>query len=121
MTSEASLGVGTDQTIYADPGRLKQVFENLFRNAVEHGREDVTVTVGDFDDGFYVADDGSGIPEADRSDIFEPGYSTGTDGTGFGLSIVNEIVEAYGWEIRVTDSTAGGARFEITGVEKRDT
>jgi len=121
MTSEASLVVETDQTIHAEPGRLKQVFENLFRNAVEHGGEDVTVTVGDLDDGFYIADDGSGIPEGDRPDIFEPGYSTGSDGTGFGLSIVNEIVTAHGWEIRVTDSATGGARFEIIDIQERET
>ncbi|WP_136686593.1 PAS domain-containing protein [Halorhabdus amylolytica] len=117
LTQDATLRVEAEQTIDTDPGRLKQLFENLFTNAVEHGGEDVTVTVDDLDDGFYVADDGVGIQEDDRDEVFDPGFSTGADGTGFGLSIVKEIVDAHGWEIRVTESAAGGARFEITGVE----
>jgi signal transduction histidine kinase len=93
------------------------LFENLFRNAVNHGGGEVTVTVGELADGFYVADGGAGIPDEERDDIFEAGYSTAGDGTGFGLEIVKEIVEAHSWEIRVTDSETGGTRFEINGVE----
>lgn len=104
-------------TIEADDDRLCQLLENLFRNAIEHGGEDVTVTVGAVDDGFYVEDDGPGIPEESRDDVFTAGYSTGEDGTGFGLSIVKRIVEAHEWEIHVLESAEGGARFEITGVE----
>jgi signal transduction histidine kinase len=48
-----------------------------------------------------------------REEIFETGYSTREEGTGFGLNIVERIVEAHGWEIRVTESESGGARFEI--------
>jgi len=117
-TADGRLVTGTDLTIRADSDRLQHVFENLFRNAVEHGRADVTVTVGTLDaDGFYVADDGPGIPETHREGIFESGYSNAEGGTGFGLAIVREIVQAHGWEIDVTDSDDGGARFEITGVE----
>jgi signal transduction histidine kinase len=79
-----------------------------------HADSGVTVTVGDLDDGFYVADDGPGIPESERSDVFEAGYSTADDGTGFGLDIVREIVEAHGWTVTVAESDDGGARFEIT-------
>ncbi|WP_343218024.1 PAS domain S-box protein [Haloplanus halophilus] len=91
-------------------------------DAVEHGStdtdDDVTVTVGALDgDGFYVADDGPGIPEDEREDVFDAGHTTSTDGTGFGLSIVEQVVEAHGWTIEVTESAAGGARFEITGVD----
>jgi signal transduction histidine kinase len=93
------------------------LFENLFRNAVNHGGGEVTVTIGEIADGFYVADDGAGIPDDERDDIFEAGYSTADGGTGFGLAIVKEVVEAHGWEIRVTDSEMGGARFEIIGIE----
>lgn len=110
--------IDTEQHIRADEHGLKQLFENLFRNAVEHGGEDVTVTVGELEDGFYVADDGPGIPEGKRDEVFEPGYSTAEKGTGFGLRIVKQIVDAHGWEIRATTSEAGGARFEITGVER---
>ena len=93
------------------------MFENLFRNAVEHGGADVTVTVGKLDSGFYIEDDGSGIPSSERDDIFETSYSGSEAGTGFGLSIVKRIVTAHGWAIRVTDGTDGGARFEITDVD----
>jgi len=128
-TSGATLVLETDRTLRADEGRLQQLLGNLFRNAVEHGSTspgsqtsggavaDVTITVGDCEDGFYVADDGPGIPEADREKVFESGYSTAADGTGFGLRIVEQIVEAHGWEIAVAESADGGARFEITGVE----
>jgi signal transduction histidine kinase len=49
--------------------------------------------------------------------VFESGYSTAANGTGFGLSIVSEIADAHEWDVAVTESEAGGARFEITGVE----
>ena len=116
-TAEATLVAGTDRTVRADRSRLKQLFENLIRNAVEHGGESVTVTVGDLPYGFYIEDDGAGIPEADRDEIFEAGHTTSESGTGFGLSIVEEIAEAHDWEIRITTGSEGGARFEITGVE----
>ena len=116
-SEDATLAVETDRTIPADRGRLKQLFENLLTNAVEHGGSATTVTVGELPDGFYVADDGVGIPADERTDIFEQGYSTARGGTGFGLRIVAQIVDAHGWNIRVTDSDDGGARFEVTGVE----
>lgn len=87
-TNGAALVTDTDRTVQADRSRLKQLFENLIRNAVEHGGDDVTVTIGAFENGFYIADDGPGIPQAKRDDIFEVGFSTNTGGTGFGLSIV---------------------------------
>jgi len=144
-TAAATLTNEADGRIRADPSRLKQLFENLFRNAVEHsstsppasrkdhsstsprsqapedaverGVEAVTITVGTLPDGFYVADDGPGIVPDEREKVFEAGYSTAADGTGFGLSIVAGIVEAHGWEIDLIESDGGGARFEITGVE----
>ena len=78
----------------------------------------MTVSVGAIEDGFYLADTGPGIPESDRENVFEAGYSTNEDGTGFGLRIVKQITDAHGWEIIVTESKEGGARFEITGVEE---
>jgi PAS domain S-box-containing protein len=175
-TDSAELVVVDSGSIRADPERLRHVFENLFRNSVEHsstsnrtqsddsvehgstgsragpddsvehsstsnrtqsddsvehgstgsraepddsvkhGGKDITVRVGTLDDGFFVEDDGSGIAEEIRDDLFEFGTSTNTDGTGFGLPIVEQIVEAHGWEISATESDDGGARFEITGV-----
>ena len=122
-TGGATLEVATDLTILADRSRLEQLFENLIRNAVEHGTPtdggSVAVTVGALDDGdgFYLADDGDGIPPAHRGRVFETGYSTAADGTGFGLRIVKRIVDAHGWDIAVAESDSGGARFEVTDID----
>lgn len=116
-TAGATLVTEADRTLTADRTQLQQLLENLYRNAVEHSEKDVTVTVGELDDGFYVEDDGSGIVESEREKVFDAGYSTNESGTGFGLSIVKQIVESHDWEIRVTESSDGGARFEITGVD----
>jgi len=139
-TENATLVTDTDSVIVADPQRLRRLLENLFRNSVTHGsmpsqvqgesaesgstsgreQRDVTVTVGDLGDGsgFYVADDGPGIPEGERDTVFEAGYSTGSDGTGFGLAIVADIAAVHDWETNVTESESGGARFEFTGVDR---
>lgn len=97
----------------ADPSRLQQAFENLFKNAVEHGGDDVTITVERTPDGFAVADDGPGIPEERREQVFEEGV-TGGDGTGLGLAIVSAVVDGHGWTIDVTESSDGGAQFDVT-------
>ncbi|MFD1587163.1 histidine kinase N-terminal 7TM domain-containing protein [Halorientalis brevis] len=115
-TKAATLDVETTREVQADRGRLLQIFENLFRNAIDHGREDVSIRVGDVEDGFFVADDGPGIPEAERDSVLDKGYTTADDGTGFGLSIVQTAVQSHGWDVEITDSESGGARFEISGV-----
>ena len=117
-TDDADLEVLTDRTVLGDRVQLGQLFENCFRNAVEHGTGDggsVTVTVGDLpeDDGFYLEDDGPGIPEERRSEAFEFGYTTSGEGTGFGLAIVGRIVDAHGWDVTLVEGTEGGARFEF--------
>ncbi|WP_302080215.1 sensor histidine kinase [Salinibaculum rarum] len=114
-TADATLVTDTDQRLRADRGRLQQLLENLVRNAVEHGGADVTVTVGECASRFYVEDDGPGIPASERTHVFTAGNSA-CGGTGLGLNIVEKIVEAHDWRIRVTDGTRGGARFEITDV-----
>ena len=167
-TRQATLTVDSDRSFEADPARLRQLFENLFRNAVEHSStspgsqarqdavehsstsprshapedavehsstspgsqarqdavehagSDISITVGVLEDGFYVADDGPGIPESEREQVFAPGFSTAEDGTGIGLAIVREIVEAHGWTVRAVASERGGARFEVTGVATRE-
>ncbi|SDY93278.1 PAS domain-containing sensor histidine kinase [Halopenitus persicus] len=115
-TAEATLHIDTTHTIQADHARLQQLLENLIRNAIEHGGADVTVRVSDLVDGFFFEDNGPGIPEETRERIFEAGYSTLNEGTGYGLQIANEIAVVYGWNITVSDADDGGARFEITGV-----
>jgi PAS domain S-box-containing protein len=124
-TGDAELCVETDLVIRADPDRLRHLFENLCRNAVEHGTPNgrasdddrLTVRVGTVDGGFFVEDDGRGF-RADVADrIFDAGYSTDDEESGLGLAIVNRIVQAHGWEITATRSNEGGARFEIVGIE----
>jgi signal transduction histidine kinase len=152
-----TLVVSDEATFEADPDRLRHLFENLFRNAVEHGARRasgrsapgdsvehgstssrqtandavehgstgdttgsgaLTVDVGVLPDGgFYVADDGPGIPASVRERVFERGFST-DEGTGLGLTIVEEIATAHGWEPSVDESAAGGARFEFTPVSE---
>ena len=116
-TADAEIRVDFNSKIQADRSRLRQMVENLFRNAIEHGGEDVTVRIGSLPEGFYVEDDGPGIPHDKREKVWKSGYSGSDDGTGFGLAIVKQIVEAHGWDIRNTDGSNGGARFEIVGVE----
>ncbi|MUV56543.1 sensor histidine kinase [Halogeometricum sp. CBA1124] len=152
-----TLVVSDEATFEADPDRLRHLFENLFRNSVEHGSrrasgrsapgdsvehgsassrpaaddavehgsaseatasDGLTVEVGALPDGgFYVQDDGPGIPGSDRKRVFERGFST-DEGTGLGLAIVDEIASAHGWESRVAESAAGGARFEFAPVSE---
>lgn len=106
-----------DCTVRADRSRFQQLLEKLLRNASEYGGEDVVITVGELEEGFYIEDDGPGIPQGTRDDVFEAGYSTSNEGTGLGLSIVKRIAEAHGWTVNVAEGSTGGARFEITGVE----
>ena len=115
-------------TVAAEPSRLRQLFENLFRNSVDHGSTQLTVRVGVIDEpgagadsetvGIYVADDGPGIPPEKRQQVFEYGYTDSDDGTGLGLAICERIADALGWEIVATESRDGGARFEITQLNR---
>ena len=118
-TGDATLSIEETTTIDADASRLQQIFENLFRNANEHGPDDVTVRVGLLpeEQGFYVADDGPGIPPEQRNEVFEAEYSTKHDGTGFGLATISQIVDAHDWEIRITESGDDGTRFELYNIE----
>ncbi|QOS12670.1 receiver/sensor box histidine kinase [Haloferax gibbonsii] len=115
VTDGATLVVETDAVVDADHDQLQQLLENLFRNSVEHGSADgdVTVTVGETDRGFFVEDDGPGIPEDDRDTVFEAGYTTSPEGTGFGLNIVSQVAAAHGWEVAVSEGAEGGARFDF--------
>ncbi|MCU4754084.1 ATP-binding protein [Halobacteria archaeon AArc-curdl1] len=113
--------IDTDVILHADRKRLQQALDNLFRNACDHSEGAVTVTIGSLENGFYVEDDGPGIDDDALETVFETGYSTRKEGTGFGLAIVRDIVDAHGWAIEAVRGGGGGARFEITGVETGST
>nr|WP_254282131.1 PAS domain S-box protein [Haloarcula salina] len=148
-TGDAALSVETDLVVEANEARLTQLFENLFRNAVEHGstnlpseaQEDavehgstcsqnaadgeggplhVRVAALGVGTGFAISDDGVGIPPEDREAVLRTGYSTAADGTGQGLAISKRIAEGHGWTFTVGASREGGARFEVSGVEALD-
>lgn len=117
-TDDITLEIQDSRTILGNRERLRHVFENLFRNAVEHGGSVGRVRVGTIDgDGIFVEDDGTGIPDAEQMSVFESGYSSARDGTGLGLTIVERIAEDHGWAVDVTDGDTGGARFEFTDVD----
>jgi signal transduction histidine kinase len=86
----------------------------------DRGHSAITVTVGNLENGefagFYVADDGRGLPEGDRDRLFEPGVSADDAGTGLGLAIVERIAARHGWTVIATDGADGGARFEVRDV-----
>jgi PAS domain S-box-containing protein len=117
----ASLDVVGDVEVRGDRDRIERLLENLFRNAIEHGGADVSVRVGARPDGpgFFVEDDGPGIPESERETVFESGYTTSDSGSGFGLAIVEEVATAHEWDVRLADSAAGGARFEFDTRRRR--
>jgi len=115
-----TLELDPDLTVRGDNVRLARLFENLFRNSVEHGSrpegDGISVCVGTLPGGFYVEDDGVGISPDERGHVLEFGYSTTEDGTGIGLGIVEDVATAHGWTVSITESASGGARFEFTDV-----
>jgi signal transduction histidine kinase len=106
----------TDRAVRADEARLVQLVENLLDNAVAHAEQAARVALVD-GDRLVVADDGPGVPLDERDRVFEPGYSTSSDGRGFGLAIARDIAEAHGWSLTATESRWGGARFEVEGLD----
>ncbi|ERG99782.1 MAG: signal transduction histidine kinase [Haloquadratum sp. J07HQX50] len=116
-----------DMTIKAEEIALFRFFENLFRNVNQHTDPPRVVQVGTLPEndkqigdnsytGFFIEDNGDGISETAMGRIFEHGFTTSSDGSGYGLSIVQRIAESHGWRLSVTNGADGGARFEITGV-----
>ncbi|WP_458188342.1 PAS domain-containing protein [Haladaptatus sp. NG-WS-4] len=116
-SESGTLGVADDlPTVRADESRLRKLLENLLDNAVTHAENEPHVRVEATADGFAIDDDGPGIPPEKRDQIFEDGFSTDRERTGFGLSIVKRIADAHDWSVTVTESEHGGTRFEIDGV-----
>ncbi|OIU72836.1 sensor histidine kinase [Rossellomorea aquimaris] len=118
-------------TITADPIRLEQIFLNLLDNARKYSEEDTTVTLTVTRNGdrviFTLKDEGIGIDQAEIPNIFKRLYrveksrSRELGGSGLGLSIVKELVEAHKGDISVESTPGKGTTVHITMPMKEDT
>jgi len=105
--------------ISASPRNLRQVFLNLFVNAIQAMPNGGELYIDADRDGAYlrvsVRDTGVGIPEEDIEKIFEPFFTTkeAGEGTGLGLSVSYHIVEQHGGRIEVKSRPGGGATFSV--------
>lgn len=97
---------------------LQEVFANLIENTLVHSNGSVlrlSSTVESQRVTVHVEDDGDGIPPSEREDIFQRGYSTGeASGSGLGMYIVNQLVDAYDGDVSLEESDLGGAKFDVT-------
>lgn len=97
---------------------LQEVFANLFENTLVHSNASllrVSSTVESQSVTVHVEDDGDGIPPSERENIFQRGYSTGeSSGSGLGMYIVSQLVDAYDGTVTLEESELGGAQFDVT-------
>ena len=97
---------------------LRRAFANLLRNAAEamqgHGAIDVAVRRDGTGVLVAIADHGPGIPDELRQHVFEPYFTTKADGTGLGLALVRQTIEAHNGAITVGETPGGGATFSVT-------
>ena len=114
--------VGPAQVL-GDPSQLGRVVSNLLENAARHATSSVTIELSEGSHGtatLVVADDGPGVPAADRERVFEPftrldeARTTSSGGVGLGLAIVHDIVEAHEGTVSIADRVGGGAAFVVT-------
>lgn len=100
--------------IHVDPQHLKQIFLNLLKNAVAatSGKGSVSVVMKK-NARILFSDDGPGVPEDIKDQIFEPFFTRQTGGTGLGLAIVKNLVEENGGSIALLTTAPEGATFEL--------
>ncbi|MBM3334283.1 hypothetical protein FJY63_06445 [Candidatus Sumerlaeota bacterium] len=113
---------GPDLTVEADESLLRQVLFNLILNAVQavdrQGRVEVAIGKTSPNEAFFeVRDNGPGVPEEAREEIFRPYYTTHQGGTGLGLAVVRQIVLAHQWDINYVAREQGGACFHVSGLK----
>ncbi|QQB38115.1 sensor histidine kinase [Achromobacter deleyi] len=123
MAQESGIRLTTDVSDVSgsrgwfDPAQMARVFDNLLLNALAHTGDGGVVELGAGRSPrgallLWVADDGTGVPEALRETLFEPFVTARTGGSGLGLALVREIVQAHAGQIRLA-RTARGARIEM--------
>jgi signal transduction histidine kinase len=104
--------------IDADEPQLRQALFNLLINAIQavgHGGEiHVTGKRTPADATLEIRDNGPGVPVEHRSDVFKPYFTTNQKGTGLGLAVVQQIVQAHGWDIECLPNEPRGALFRIS-------
>jgi PAS domain S-box-containing protein len=94
---------------------LTQTFYNLIDNSLKYGEKITTITIygAKFDDqtfNLFYKDDGVGIEDKHRKNIFKKGYGKGT---GFGLYLIDKIIEVYGWTVEENGQFGKGVQFEF--------
>jgi signal transduction histidine kinase len=110
---------GEQLSIEADEQLLRQALFNLLLNAVqavgENGRiQFLARRTGVSEACLEIGDDGPGVPPEQRREIFKPYFTTHQSGTGLGLAVVQQIVQAHSWEIECLPNEPKGALFRIT-------
>ena len=108
--------------IEADEQLLRQVLFNLVLNAIQAVSQQGVIRIRasrrSNEEAFIeVSDNGPGVSEEQRGEIFKPYFTTHTEGTGLGLSVVQQIVLAHGWEILCLANEPVGALFRISHVK----
>jgi signal transduction histidine kinase/DNA-binding response OmpR family regulator len=117
--------IKTRRSVRADPGKLQQILLNLLSNAIKFSEEEKSIEVGVREEGeellyFWVKDEGPGIPESVRPELFNPFVQGESplvkkhEGTGLGLAITRRLVEYQGGDVGVVTELGRGSTFWFT-------
>jgi signal transduction histidine kinase len=103
--------------IRTEPGKLRHAFQNILLNALNavdrHGEIHIAIEEEGPQVAVTITDSGGGIPSGDRERIFEPLYTTKTDGTGLGLPVARDIFQALGGSLILLQSSSEGTAFRM--------